>query len=132
MIREPLYNIPSLRHSEEILWHMKKMDISYTHVKSSWKAEETKKYTFFAKQETNQKVANPAICPMDILQASTNEQNYHIWKRNKFFFFFSSFLENRLFIKNLYLLKKLTYVLWWWLTRLFSPFFPPLSLYLQP
>jgi len=25
-----------------------------------------------------------------------------------------------------------THVLWWWLTRLFSPFFLPLSLYLQP
>jgi hypothetical protein len=36
-------------------------------------------------------VANPAICPMGIPLVSTNELNYHIWKRNKFFFFFSPF-----------------------------------------
>jgi hypothetical protein len=40
--------------------------------------EETRKYTFFAKQETNQKVANPAIYLMGIPLVSTNEQDYHI------------------------------------------------------
>jgi hypothetical protein len=35
LVREPLYNVPSLRYSEEILWHLKKMDMSYTHAKSS-------------------------------------------------------------------------------------------------
>ena len=73
-----LYNVFSLRNSEGIIWYLKKTGMSYIHVKSSWKAEETRKYTFFAQQEKSQKVANLAICPMGIQLVSTNELNYHI------------------------------------------------------
>jgi hypothetical protein len=40
--------------------------------------QETRKYTIFVKQETNQKVANHVICPMGIQLVSTNKLNYHI------------------------------------------------------